>query len=114
MKKLIILLAIAFITTTSFAQMSQMDHSKMKNEKSDTANQMKYVCPMHDDVKSDKPGKCPKCGMTLVKIKTYTCPMHKEVTSNKPGKCPKCGMNLVEKMAVSEKKTESMEGMKMK
>ncbi|MEI8343061.1 MAG: heavy metal-binding domain-containing protein [Verrucomicrobiota bacterium] len=25
----------------------------------------------------------------------YTCPMHAEVVSNKPGKCPKCGMNLV-------------------
>jgi hypothetical protein len=29
--------------------------------------------------------------------KTYTCPMHPEVASDKPGKCPKCGMNLVEK-----------------
>jgi len=26
-----------------------------------------YTCPMHPDVKSDKPGKCPKCGMKLVK-----------------------------------------------
>lgn len=25
----------------------------------------------------------------------YTCPMHKEVTSDKPGVCPKCGMTLV-------------------
>ncbi len=25
----------------------------------------------------------------------YTCPMHPEVISDKPGKCPKCGMNLV-------------------
>ena len=25
----------------------------------------------------------------------YTCPMHPEVRSNEPGKCPKCGMNLV-------------------
>jgi hypothetical protein len=24
----------------------------------------------------------------------YTCPMHPEVTSDKPGKCPKCGMTL--------------------
>ncbi|WP_174774451.1 multicopper oxidase domain-containing protein [Chryseobacterium sediminis] len=28
---------------------------------------------------------------------TYTCPMHPEVVSDKPGKCPKCGMDLVEK-----------------
>ncbi len=27
----------------------------------------------------------------------YTCPMHPEVLSDKPGKCPKCGMNLVKK-----------------
>lgn len=26
---------------------------------------------------------------------TYTCPMHPEVVSDQPGKCPKCGMNLV-------------------
>jgi hypothetical protein len=25
----------------------------------------------------------------------YTCPMHPDVISDKPGKCPKCGMNLV-------------------
>jgi hypothetical protein len=25
----------------------------------------------------------------------YLCPMHPEVTSDKPGKCPKCGMELV-------------------
>jgi DNA-directed RNA polymerase subunit RPC12/RpoP len=28
-----------------------------------------YTCPMkeHADVKEDKPGKCPKCGMKLIK-----------------------------------------------
>ena len=25
-----------------------------------------YTCPMHPEVRSDKPGSCPKCGMTLV------------------------------------------------
>jgi len=25
----------------------------------------------------------------------YTCPMHPEIQENKPGKCPKCGMTLV-------------------
>ncbi len=27
----------------------------------------------------------------------YVCPMHPDVTSNKPGKCPKCGMELEKK-----------------
>ena len=27
----------------------------------------------------------------------YTCPMHPKVTSDKAGKCPKCGMDLVKK-----------------
>jgi heavy metal-binding protein len=31
------------------------------------------------------------------KATVYTCPMHPEVTSSQPGKCPKCGMNLVPK-----------------
>lgn len=29
-----------------------------------------YTCSMHPEVSSDKPGKCPKCGMDLVKRKT--------------------------------------------
>jgi transcription initiation factor IIE alpha subunit len=58
---------------------------------------------MHPEVVSDKPGKCPKCGMDLVQskssanpTKTYTCPMHSDVSSDKPGDCPKCGMQLTE------------------
>lgn len=27
----------------------------------------------------------------------YTCPMHPEVDTDKPGRCPHCGMKLVEK-----------------
>jgi len=30
---------------------------------------------------------------------TYTCPMHPEVVSDHPGRCPKCGMALVPKEA---------------
>ena len=72
-----------------------------------SAEAVSYTCPMHPDVTSDKPGKCSKCGMDLVKskkeqlkvegLKVYSCPMHPEVKSDKPGKCPKCGMDLKEK-----------------
>ena len=34
----------------------------------------------------------------------YTCPMHTEVTSDKPGKCPKCGMDLVLKDELNKNK----------
>lgn len=29
----------------------------------------KYTCTMHPEVISDKPGKCPKCGMDLTPVK---------------------------------------------
>ncbi|GEM_PF-1996384 len=28
---------------------------------------------------------------------TYTCPMDADIVRDQPGKCPKCGMNLVKK-----------------
>jgi uncharacterized protein with PIN domain len=41
-----------------------------------------YTCPMHPEVITTKPGKCPKCGMTLVKVKT-------EKATKKPAKATK-------------------------
>ena len=29
-----------------------------------------YTCTMHPEVRSDKPGDCPKCGMKLVKMES--------------------------------------------
>jgi predicted Zn-ribbon and HTH transcriptional regulator len=34
----------------------------------------------------------------------YTCGMHPDVTSNKPGRCPKCGMGLIQKDTVKMKR----------
>ncbi|MEO5978615.1 MAG: DUF6799 domain-containing protein [Chryseolinea sp.] len=39
---------------------------KAKNEMKAMTN---YVCPMHPEITSDKPGTCSKCGMALVKKK---------------------------------------------
>ncbi|MEO0250490.1 MAG: efflux RND transporter periplasmic adaptor subunit [candidate division WOR-3 bacterium] len=69
-----------------------------------------YYCPMHPDYKSDKPGDCPICNMTLVKLEPraetavpsgerkilyWQDPMHPQYKSDKPGKAPDCGMDLV-------------------
>ena len=57
-----------------------------------------YECPMHPDVVQDEPGRCPRCGMTLLAkavATTYACPMHPDVVQNEPGRCPQCGMKLL-------------------
>ena len=60
-----------------------------------------YVCPMCPEVRENKPGACPSCGMALepeVPIAAtrteYTCPMHPEIVRPGPGSCPICGMAL--------------------
>lgn len=98
MKKIIILTIAFFIVSPAlFAQ--------SKAGKTDTTKHTSlYTCPKHPDVVSDKPGKCPKCGMALSLsgkeqmkaqvTKNYTCPVHTDVITHDPGKCPKCGRKL--------------------
>ena len=77
-------------------------------------SQAEYTCPMHPEIRQDKPGKCPICGMQLVPLaestpsrpevaKTdsssakdrYICPMMCTPPRGEPGKCPVCAMELV-------------------
>jgi len=50
---------------------AQEDYKKIKDERRRKEALLKgpYFCPMHPDVFSKKPGKCPECGMPLEKAK---------------------------------------------
>ena len=49
--------------------------------KAKPAQQVIYTCPMHPEIRSTKPGNCPKCGMKLVPVKTTPAP---KTSVNKP------------------------------
>ncbi|MBI3111169.1 MAG: hypothetical protein HYZ01_06315 [Ignavibacteriales bacterium] len=52
---------LAFVVSTHAQEQKKDDHATHQHEEKAT-----YTCEMHPEVKSDKPGKCPKCGMNLV------------------------------------------------
>ncbi|MBS1603352.1 MAG: hypothetical protein JST42_11835 [Bacteroidetes bacterium] len=52
--------------TMGFMMASAVLFAQTSPHKAPTKAKMVYTCPMHPDVTSEKPGKCPKCGMTLV------------------------------------------------
>src|SRR5271156_2922560 len=67
------------------------------------------TCPMHPEIRHDRPGSCPKCGMALEPVappqpvsKTeYVCPMHPQIVRSEPGNCPICGMALEPRVALA-------------
>ncbi|MFC0514232.1 heavy metal-binding domain-containing protein [Mucilaginibacter angelicae] len=66
-KAMLMAVAILFSTATVFAAHTPNALSDTTKTKKVKPAKVQYTCPMHPDVLSDKPGKCPKCGMTLVK-----------------------------------------------
>ena len=47
------------------------DHSRVGFTFSSTsvaASNIRYTCSMHPEIVRDAPGKCPKCGMTLIPV----------------------------------------------
>lgn len=75
MKKRIFILLLSIL---SFAVVTSCQQAKDKPEQTETNHEMdakeheqmakvQYTCTMHPEVVQDEPGKCPKCGMDLVK-----------------------------------------------
>ena len=61
----VILLAIALMTAFNSCNTPA---SKSPAVESKAEKQVIYTCTMHPEIRSNKPGECPKCGMELVKM----------------------------------------------
>ena len=67
MKTKQILLIISIIGMFMLGSCGSKSHKEVKQASSELPAGVHYTCTMHPEVKSDKPGNCPKCGMDLVR-----------------------------------------------
>lgn len=90
MKKLLTVLS---LTIFVFAALTSCQPAKDKAEQTEsgepidsTSNKqmakVQYTCTMHPDVLESEPGKCPKCGMELVKKDEGDNKMDMDTTGN--------------------------------
>lgn len=123
-KKIIVLIVVLFmsllVSKLVFSHEGCLKHKSNVEHKEGTiqegnkiSGKSVYVCPMNciPNYVSEKPGKCPKCGMNLEKREVedekklyfeetkYVCPCPgtccKDVPAkDEPGKCPRCGKIL--------------------
>ena len=67
---LILPLFAAALLLTGGSVYSAHVHAHLDGQETEPAKTVfRYVCPVHEDVISKKPGKCPKCKMKLEKKK---------------------------------------------
>ena len=64
MKKLLLISATTIILSVLMIECNNSSNDQPQK----TATKEIYQCPMHPEEKSDKPGKCSKCGMDLEKV----------------------------------------------
>lgn len=97
MKKLILYIVLMASSGLAFAQ--HEGHSMPA-----TKQQVTYTCPMHPEVKQLKPGKCPKCGMALVKKATKSnTPVKKKAVKPMPEKSTSIKMDTMQMPSNKEK-----------
>ncbi len=54
-------------STAAVPKVGEQEAPKHEHHGNQSADQEIYTCPMHPEVIQASPGKCPKCGMKLVK-----------------------------------------------
>lgn len=67
MKKLILSISIAALFVFAVSCSGGSSNVNKQSNVENTKTVVYYTCTMHPEVHLDKPGDCPKCGMTLVK-----------------------------------------------
>src|SRR5438270_6324448 len=67
-KRILVISIFTMICATSAIVAQTMQEPHMASSPSASPAQ-KYTCVMHPEVVMDHPGKCPRCGMTLVPLK---------------------------------------------
>jgi cytochrome oxidase Cu insertion factor (SCO1/SenC/PrrC family) len=78
--------------TTAVVEPGSVD--AQSKQRAQTRSVKRYACPMHPDVTSTKPGKCPKCGMALRLVRA-------KVESPKPESSPTPAANEVDSSSLS-------------
>jgi hypothetical protein len=74
MRNNILILSIVATICAVSAVFAQTIQSSSVSVSPTSSRAQKYTCPMHPEVVTDYPGKCPKCGMTLVPLKPKSKP----------------------------------------
>ena len=74
MKTLLKILVIGFVLLMGAPQFERHTTFAQTKSKRTQRKVATYACPMHPEVKSNSPGKCPKCGMTLRAVKNQSNP----------------------------------------
>ena len=78
MRKRLVLLPVVLVFLTAGVSCGPKEHAGHELGAAETQSASpalpeaaKYVCPMHPDVQSDRPGQCPKCGMDLKSLAAF-------------------------------------------
>jgi uncharacterized paraquat-inducible protein A len=69
--RIFLLAVLSILVLVAFSQDSTRQHPKHTRQHK---HAMVYQCPMHPNEQSDKPGKCPKCGMDMKAMKSKAKP----------------------------------------